>query len=113
MEFANSCRKNCFQVAGIGSYLHTSCIFNGVCTSSVSTQHGCLPLQNERIGANIPKMFFASELYIDRFFWVVTESGLKKINPNQTLGVFFMTDITALVMVPPSFFRILKPVEPD
>ena len=62
--------------------------------------------------------FFASGpnalwLYIDRFFWVVTESGLKKINPNQTLGVFFMTDITALVMVPPSFFRILKPVEPD
>ena len=52
-------------------------------------------------------------LYIDRFFWLVPESGLKKINPNQTLGVFFMTDITALVMVPPSFFRILKPVEPD
>ena len=52
-------------------------------------------------------------LYIDRFFWLVTESGLKKINPNQTLGVFFMTDITGLVMVPPSFFKILKPVEPD
>ena len=66
-----------------------------------------------------PKLAHAREtmriyaLYIDRFFWVVTESGLKKINPNQTLGVFFMTDITALVMVPPSFFRILKPVEPD
>ena len=41
-------------------------------------------------------------LYIDRFFWLVPESGLKKINPNQTLGVFFMTDITALVMVPPN-----------
>ena len=52
-------------------------------------------------------------LYIDRFFGLVTESGLKKINTNQTLGVFFMTDITGLVMVPPSFFKILKPVEPD